>query len=189
MKKNYKPKTISFWQDYDNNATIKPYDQVSPNSIGDLKEFFYGKENAWYGSFKEGGGIHQPMYTSPYIEEYSKKYGSNKMLNRLEKDLNTLLKEKDLIPFELSHIIMYIYIFIRDYKKENELSFQGVIKNRLKLLIKERLSEMVKKYGNEDTHLDYAKNKNNHGYFLHSAQIAINKIKERYGVDLLGVNY
>ena len=149
----------------------------------EIEDFLFGRGEYLY-TDKENI-LHISLYTYEDIERYGKIYGFENMQLQFREDIKKIFTASNLIPYELSTIIGYIYIYMRRYYEEKRYPIEFKIDYELKSLISKNLSFLNDKYSEATVSLDYDKKENNAGYFLHNSKRIIKMIKEKFAIDLL----
>lgn len=131
---------------------------------------------------RQNCGQHEPFYVFHYIEEYAAKFGNEKLLKIFEKDITTLVQQKDLYPEHFTLVLEYIRYYLEGFQ-EGRLKLEWRLTANIKKALNRHLNNYIALYGTQGGPLDCNTPRNEH--YTKKAIDLIAMTKERTGIDVL----
>lgn len=144
-------------------------------------DFMLGK-GVYHQYERQNCGQHEPFYMFPFIEQYAAKFGNEKMLKMFERDITTLVKQKDLSPEHFTLVIEYIRYYLERFQ-EGRLKLEWRLPVEIKKALNRHLNNYIALYGTQGGPLDCKTPRNEH--YTKKAIDLIAITKERTGIDVL----
>ncbi|MCK5856207.1 MAG: hypothetical protein KAG64_01890 [Bacteroidales bacterium] len=163
---------------------------------GKSVEFLLARDDYFFESNFE---VHSPIIIAKVFFDYSYKYGNDKMLSQLNKDIEKSLG-LNLTLQELFYITHYIYIYNRyyfdnldpDYENkasENNITLEWKISGAIKRLFYGHYKKMIQSYGSiNKCSFEVGSREPNDGFIFHQLKSNIDIIQNRFGIILIPSN-